>query len=341
MSTSVSRRAFALTLVVLALCAALVGCGNSAGQNGSSSAATGVNPPYSVASMKGATSIGLASAMQEAAAEGGKSDFDFTVVATADELVPKVAAGDFDFALVPANIAANLYKKTDGAIRVIGINTLGVLYGVTYDNSVNGIADLAHRKVYLTGKGSIPGYTVEYLLEQAGVADTVTLTYVSEPSEALAHLASDRNAVAIVPEPFATAALAKDAELTRALDMTALWDESTAGESDGGKFVTGVTVARAALIEDDPAAVTQFLDLCEQSVQTALDDPDDIAQTLVDLGILGNAKFAASAVPRCNIVCIRGEEMKQVLSGYLGALWSSDPTSVGGALPEDGFYYVG
>lgn len=30
--------------------------------------------------------------------------------------------------------------------------------------TVRDIADLAGRTVYLTGKGSVPGYTVEYLL---------------------------------------------------------------------------------------------------------------------------------------------------------------------------------
>lgn len=334
-------RFIALPLAVLALCAALAACGTSNSSTGTSSSATGANPPYSVASMKGATSIGLASAMQKAAAQGDASDFDFTVIATADELAPKVAAGDFDFALVPANIAANLYLKTDGAVRVIGINTLGVLYGIAHDDAIVSIADIASRTVYLTGKGSIPGYTVEYLIQQAGIANDVTLVYVSEPSEALAHLANDPNAVAIVPEPFATAALTKDPELSRVLDLTALWDESAAGQQNGGRFVTGVTMARSELIENDPAAVTQFLDLCEQSVQAALDDPDSIAQTLVDLGILGNVKFAASAVPRCNIVCIRGEEMKRTLSGYLGALWANEPSSVGGTLPDDDFYYVG
>lgn len=341
MTKSALKRFVALSLALIALAAALAGCANGTASQSASNSGIGANPPYSVASMKGATSIGLASAMQDAEGKGDASDFVFTVIATADELAPKVASGEFDFALVPANIAANLYQKTDGAIRVIGINTLGVLYGISHDSSVTTMADLANRNVYLTGKGSIPGYTVEYLLEQAGVSDAVTLTYVSEPSEALAHIADDPTAVAIVPEPFATAALDKDSELSRVLDLTAIWDESAAGESEGGKFVTGVTVARSEVIENDPKAVTEFLNLCESSVKAALDDPDGIAQTLVDLGILGNAKFAASAVPRCNIVCIRGEEMKQVLSGYLGTLWTNEPASIGGTLPDDGFYYVG
>ena len=333
-----TRRIIATTLALLAAVACLagiVGCAtNPAGND------TGT--PLKVAAMKGPTAIGLASLMQEQDAlvdEGKKAAYEFTVAATADELVPRVAAGDFDIACVPANLAVKLYEQTGGAVRVIGINTLGVLYGVSHDGNVGDIYDLAGRTVYLTGKGSVPGYTVEYLLAKAGVADSVTLEYASEPSEALARMNADPSAVAIVPEPFATASLAKDAELVRVLDLTALWDESTGPEA--GRFVTGVTVARSELIDDDPEAVASFVDAWDISVRSALADPSSIAQTLVDLGILGNAALADKAIPNCNVVCIRSEEMKSDLSGYLKTLYEAEPSSIGGTLPDDGFYYIG
>lgn len=323
-------------LTSVACLAGIVGCAASPAGNGADTT------PLKVAAMKGPTAIGLASLMQEQDAladEGKKPAYEFTVAATADELVPRVAAGDFDIACVPANLAVKLYEQTGGAIRVIGINTLGVLYGVSHDGDVRDIADLAGRTVYLTGKGSVPGYTVEYLLAKAGVADSVTLEYASEPSEALARMNVDPSAVAIVPEPFATASLAKDAELVRVLDLTALWDESTGTQA--GRFVTGVTVARSELIDDDPEAVAGFVDAWDASVRSALANPSSIAQTLVDLGILGNATFADEAVPNCNVVCIRSEEMKDDLSGYLKTLHDAEASSIGGTLPNDGFYYIG
>lgn len=323
-------------LTSVACLAGIVGCAASPAGNDADAA------PLKVAAMKGPTAIGLASLMQEQDAladEGKKPAYEFTVAATADELVPRVAAGDFDIACVPANLAVKLYEQTGGAIRVIGINTLGVLYGVSHDGDVHDIADLAGRTVYLTGKGSVPGYTVEYLLAKAGVTDSVTLEYASEPSEALARMNADPSAVAIVPEPFATASLAKDAELVRVLDFTALWDESTGTQA--GRFVTGVTVARSELIDDDPEAVAGFVDAWDASVRSALANPSSIAQTLVDLGILGNAALADKAVPNCNVVCIRSEEMKGDLSRYLETLHAAEASSIGGALPDDGFYYIG
>ena len=51
--------------------------------------------------------------------------------------------------------------------------------------------------------------------------------------------------------------------------MTALWDESFAGKEQRGRFVTGVTVARSELIDNDPESLARFMDAWDASVQAA------------------------------------------------------------------------
>ena len=50
------------------------------------------------------------------------------------------------------------------------------------------------------------------------------------------------------------------------------------------------------------------------------------------------AAIAEKAIPKCNITCITGEEMKKKVSGYLSVLHSADAKSIGGTLPDDNFY---
>ena len=45
-------------------------------------------------------------------------------------------------ACVPANLAAVLYGKTNGAVEVLAVNTLGVLYIVENGGTVQSMADL-------------------------------------------------------------------------------------------------------------------------------------------------------------------------------------------------------
>ena len=50
-------------------------------------------------------------------------------------------------------------------------------------------------------------------------------------------------------------------------------------------------------------------------------------------------QIAEQAILRSNLVSITGEDMQQALEGYLSVLYAFNPDSVGGSLPEAGFYY--
>ena len=53
------------------------------------------------------------------------------------------------------------------------------------------------------------------------------------------------------------------------------------------------------------------------------------------------AAVAKQALPYCNIVCITGQEMKDAAQGFLTVLFGANPSSIGGALPGEDFYYLG
>ena len=67
---------------------------------------------------------------------------------------------------------------------------------------------------------------------------------------------------------------------------------------------------------------------------------EEAAQLVAAAGIIEKAPIAAKAIPYCSITYLDGEDMKTRLSGYLEVLFEQDPTSVGGRLPDDGFYYL-
>ena len=146
-----------------------------------------------VGSLKGPTSMGLVSFMNEAETEDDEDvQFTFEMMAAADEVSAGFTSGDLDIALVPANIASILYNKTEGKVQVIDVNTLGVLYIVTADESIAGVADLKGKTIYSTGKGQTPEYVLNYLLEANGISqDDVTVEFKSEATEVVSVLAQD------------------------------------------------------------------------------------------------------------------------------------------------------
>ena len=284
-----------------------------------------------IGSLKGPTSIGLAAMM-----EGDEGVF--TVAASTDEIAPQLLQGQLDIALVPANLAATLYQKTEGAIRVLDVNTLGVLYAVSAAD-VSSIEQLRGRTVYMTGKGAVPEYTVQALLAAAGLEGEADIQFCSEPTEVVARIAQDAEAVGILPQPYAAAASMKDEALKIGLDLTSAWEEVTGGER--GSIVTGVTIALADTVESQPDVISVFLRRHAASAEVAQSDPAAIASEVVELGIIENAQLAQAAIPLCNVVCLTGDEMQNALQGYLESLYDQDPAAVGGALPDSSFYYHG
>ena len=115
-----------------------------------------------IGSLKGPTTMGLVSLMDKASKGESEGSYDFTMVTDASELAAQMVSGDLDIALVPANLASILYQKTKQGVEVIDINTLGVLYVAAADDSIQSIADLKGKTLYMTGKGTTPDYVLQY-----------------------------------------------------------------------------------------------------------------------------------------------------------------------------------
>ena len=333
------KRIAALLAVVMVL--SLAACGQDNQQEQQEEQPEVTPASYSIAALKGPTAMGLVKLMSDA--ESGAelaNDYTFTLAASADEVTPSLIKGDLDMACVPANLAAVLYQKTEGEIVTLAVNTLGVLYIVENGNAVQSMADLAGKTIVASGKGSTPEYALRYLLQENGLdpdADVV-IDWKSEHSECVSALATGAATIAMLPQPFVTVAQSKIPDLRVALDLTKEWDAL----DNGSALLTGVIVARKEVVEENPAAVDAFLQEYAASVEWVNGNTADAAALIGDYGIV-EAAVAEKALPYCNIVCVTGSEMKEMLSGYLQVLFDADPASVGtdaeGSLPGDDFYY--
>ena len=332
--------------LTLALVFSLAACGQKADetpndtQDDQQTEQEGFTPAsYSIAALKGPTAMGLVKLMKDSeSGETTGNEYTFTLAGSADEVTPALIKGELDMACVPANLAAVLYNKTEGAVEVLAVNTLGVLYIVENGESVQSIADLKGQTIVAAGKGSTPEYALRYLLSENGIDpdNDVTIDWKSEHSECVAALASGQATIALLPQPFVTVAQSKIEGLRMALDLTKEWDAL----DNGSSLITGVIVARREVVEENPAAVNEFLKEYAASVDYVNANTADAAALIGEYGIV-DAAVAEKALPYCNIVCLTGEEMQQKLSGYLQVLADANADSVGGAMPEADFYYVG
>ena len=342
-------------LLALTMALGLAACGGAASSSVASSAAASseavseaasseetVSEPLSatealrIAGLKGPTTMGLVNLLSMESDGTASMDYDLQLYGAADEIVPLLMKGELDMAAIPANLAATLYQKTSGGIEAVAVNTLGVLYVVEKGDTVQSMADLKGRTILSTGKGTTPEYVLRYLLTQNGIDPDkdVTIEYYSEATEVTAQMANAEDAIAVLPQPYVTAAGLQDDTLRVALDLTEEWNKVC-----DTQLITGVTVVRKEYAEEHPDVVAAFLADYAKSVDAANTDLDGTAALCEEQGVVAKAAIAKKALPNCNIVCLPGDDLKTNASAYLQVLFDADPAAVGGAMPGDDFYW--
>lgn len=293
--------------------------------------------PVRLGAMTGPTGIGMVKLFDDADKDMA-SPYTYTVKGAADELTPLLLQGELDIVSVPANLASVLYNKTEGKVKALAVNVLGVLYLAEFhSDEVNAVADLKGKTLYATGKGSTPEYFLRYVLTQNGLdPDTdVTIDWKSEPSEVLAVLNGQDSGIAMLPQPYVTAAAAQLGEGFQVkLSISEEWQKV----SGGTPCTTACILVRSQFAEENPAAVEQFL--ADYAASAAwVNENVEAAGNLCGQYEIVKAPIAKKAIPQCNIVSITGSDMKAALSSCLEVLFQQNPAAVGGALPQDDFYY--
>lgn len=289
--------------------------------------------------LSGPTGIGAVNMMKAAKNGEGLENYNFNVVAAPDEIVSKISNGEADIAAVATNLAAKLYKVTNGGIKIIAVNTLGVLNVLNYKGAeIKSLADLKGRTIYTTGQGSNPEYIIDYLLKENGINpdSDVKIEFKAEGTDLVPVWATDPEAVIIAPQPVATSIKMKYEGSAIALDLTDEWKKV----NPQSELMMGCVVVRNEFLNANPEAVEAFLTDYEASINAVSSDVETTAALCEEYGIVAKAPIAKAAIPNCNICFVKGNEMKEKLTGYLQVLYDADPTSVGGAMPDDNFWYA-
>ena len=289
--------------------------------------------------LSGPTGIGAANLI--ALAKDGKTanTYTFTVAQNNNDIVAAVSNGSADIAAVATNQASVLYNKTKGNVTVIAVNTSSVLYMLANGQEIKSVADLKGKTIYTPGQGANPEYILRYVLKGNNIDPDkdVKIEFVSDGNELPTVWAKDKDAVIMAPQPVATVLPTKYENAKVVLNMGEEWSKI----SDTDALLMGCVIVNNKFLSENPNAVKLFLTEYEASIKAGLADPAATAVICEENKILPvKAPIIQKAIPNCGLTFITGEEMKTKLSGYLKIMFEANPQSVGGALPEEGFYYV-
>ncbi len=282
-----------------------------------------------MAVMAGPTGFSSAKIAKDEGKIGSNVLVNTSVYASPNEVVAKLTNGEVDVAALPSNLAAILYNKGVDlkAVAVIGNGMLNVVS--TSDNWPTSKISIGG------GPAATPSQMANILIEKNGYDKaSFDLDYSIVSSAQIAQLLiANRAETALLPEPFVTMVLSRNPDMKKVLDVQKLY-ESTTGYSN---YPMTLLVVQNKLIKENPDAVTAVLKAYEDSVEYVLANPQEAALTIEKVNIMP-AAMAAPAIPNCNLTYVEIDEAKTEVLNYFNMLFNFDPKSIGGKLPDEGFY---
>ncbi len=288
-----------------------------------------------IAGLKGPTSIGMIKMIDEKALNNQQYNVEYVAESAPDALTAKIINGDIQISSVPINLASVLYNKTGGKIQLMAVNTIGNLYIVGTDE-IASIADLDGKTVGMSGKGSTPDFAMNYILKQGGLESSVELDYSADHATLAQSVIAEDTKVALLPQPFVTQVMMKNSNVKMLVDLNEAWKTAS---GDASQLFTGCIVVNKEFAESNTEFVEDFLKQYEESVKWVLDNPKDASMMVEKNEIMPSAALVEKAIPFCGISFVTAQEAKVNLNSFYKVLFDSNPASVGGAMPDDTFYF--
>lgn len=329
------RHRFLIFAMLLSLLIALAACTKPS----SSQPASRVD--IRVAALRGPTGIGLVGLMSDQEAGRTRHNYSFELADAPNDIVAQLSSNQVDIAALPTNLAAVLYQRTQGKIRMLAVNTLGVLYILEKGNSIQSIADLSGLTIQATGQGAIPEYVLNELLANGGLSKPATVEYRSQHSELASLTAAGKADLVMLPEPFVTTVLSKNSDMRVALDLTEEWSKMMTATGRAGEMSMGCFVVSEAFAAEHPEALEDFLSEYQASVDFVNQNPVEAGEAVAHFSVMADAELAAKAIPNCYVVLIKGAAMQEMMEPFFTVLFQANPQSIGGKLPDPAFYWLG
>lgn len=260
-----------------------------------------------------------------------QKDIELITWETADTLLAQIQKKQAQFIALPLNMGANLYAK-GMPLQLIQVNTFGSMFLVSTDDKVQKLEDLAHQTIFVPSQGGPPDILTNYLIAQNNIPD-VKLSFVNL-SEIGQQLASGAIQHVVIPEPLLSIVQANlQTDLHIAINFEEVWQKQFSKQLPQ----TGIFVNKA-WASSNQHAIKQFQALSEQAITDLYQQPD-VSLPLLSNFFKSNEKIMESALTNSSLHFQTAQQARNETEAYFKILLEIAPDSIGGALPNEDFYY--
>jgi len=260
--------------------------------------------------------------------EDNTDDYSVDVVQGADPLVAAFGSKSHDFIFAPTNLGAKLYKNSPDYIFIASV-VFGNYYLVTASDSTFDLASLDNGEITVFGANSTGDIILRYILSEAEI--NVTITYVDSVATASSLFIANNSLVILSAEPSLSVLLNANSEI----DVIDLQEEYQTLTGEDSYPQAGV-FAKSTLKK---SVINNFLDDLEASITSVNANPAAAALLATSLGYTFGETVLQTAIPNSHLGFLSAQDSKTDLEAYFNVIISMNSALIGGALPEEAFYY--
>lgn len=270
---------------------------------------------------------------------------EFKLWKNPDELRALTLRGRADFIAVPSNVGANLYNKGVD-IKLVNISVWGILAILTRDKNLKTLADFKGKEIGMPFRADMPDIIFEEIVKKQGLdpKKDFKLKYLGSPVDAMQMLIMRRIDHALLAEPATSIALRKTGsfplkliapDLYRGPDLQKEWGETFKVESK----IPQAGIAVLGDLASNKHVMKRFTEEYNKSLAWYEANPKEAGELMVKTLPMLVAKGVADSINYIQLNSVSAQEAKKDLEFFYDVLKANNPKSIGGKLPDDGFYY--
>jgi len=267
---------------------------------------------------------------------------EFVMWKNPDELRALTLRGNADFIAVPTNVAANLYNKGVD-IKLLNVSIWGILGMITRDKTKKTLADFKGCEIAMPFRADMPDIVFEEIVKKEGLnpKKDFKLRYVGSPIDAMQMLIMRRVDHALLAEPAISMALRKTNSFPLKLIAPDLYRSSDLQKEWGEVFKIEGKIPQAgmALVGNmDEYVVKRFNEEYKKALKWYKTHPKE-AGVLVEKYIpMLIPEAVADSIEHVQLNDVSAKEAQKDLEFFYNVLKNNNPKTIGGKLPDNGFY---
>ena len=260
---------------------------------------------------------------------------EYTVEKTTDALAAKVLSGEADIAIVPSNLAAQLYNKELG-YKIAATGSWGSFYLIS-EEVIKDPEVLIGKEITTIGKNLTPDIMLRHLLNLKDIkADTdITINYLNGATELAPNYLSGRAEIVAVPEPMLSVIMQKKPDTNIILDFNQEW-KNTYNSKDG--YPQSSLIIKEGPLFENKEIIERLLEEYEKSIIWANENPSKLGEYSAELELAVNPEVLPDAIQRANMKYVPIEESIADYGEFFKVLFDIEPKTIGGKIPDEGLY---